>query len=356
MRKETMTRLFTKDNKGAIRVWEISQDDQDIVIVYGQLGGSMQEKREYVPFGKASRTLQEQINLQINSRISRQKDKGYVDTIEKAQQGAKNTLGLLKPMLAQRFDRVNVNLNNVFLQHKYDGNRCIITKKNGILVPYSRNGKVIPADLSHITDGLDLDEGQYIDGELYCHGEKLQTIVSWIKRTQKDTARLKFHAYDMISDKDYNTRLHDLADIVGLHPNIQVAPTVRATGIEEVMTYHKRSISNGYEGTIIRLNDFGYEDGKRSKSLLKLKSFLDAEFKVIDIHESKDGWAILECITEDGKNFRVTAPGSMEEKTDILNFADEYIGQQVNVEYAQLTKDGVPFHPVATGFRNIEEE
>lgn len=349
-------KLYTKDNKGAFREWEIAQDNNEIVIRFGQVGGAIQEKREYVPHGKANRTLQEQIDLQMNSRISRQKDKGYVSTMEEASRGATNQLGLKKPMLAQRFDKVNANFYDVLLQHKYDGNRCCITKRGGKIIAYSRNGKIIPADISHITNGLKLDEGQIIDGELYCHGEKLQTIVSWIKRTQDNTRRLKFHAYDLMSDKAYDKRMHDLVDIIGMHNNVEFVPTVRASGIDQIMQYHKNSILRGYEGTIIRLPDYGYEDGKRSRSVIKLKSFEDAEFEVVDIHESKDGWAILECITDEGVSFRVTSPGSMEEKIEIMNLADEYIGQTVNVEYAQLTKDGVPFHPVATGFRDIMGE
>jgi len=349
-------RLFIRDNKGSLREWSITQDGSEIVIRFGQIGGSIQEKRELVPFGKAGRTQQEQIDLQIKSRISKQKDRGYTDTIEKAQQGAKNQLGFDRPMLAQRFDRVNPNLDNVMLQRKLDGNRCCITKRNGRIIPYSRNGKIIPADLSHITDGLSLNEGQTIDGELYCHGEKLQTIVSWIKRTQDDTARLRFHAYDIFDDRPYDKRMYDIIDIIGDNKSAEFIPTIRASGADEIYGYHKRSLNLGYEGTIIRMPDYGYESGKRSRSLLKLKTFLDAEFEVSDIIESKDGWAILECIIPEGGTFRVSAPGTMDEKVEILDFAEEYIGQFVNVEYAQLTKDGKPFHPVATGFRNIFDE
>lgn len=349
-------KLYIKDNKGAFREWEISQDDDEVVIRFGQVNGAIQEKREHVPYGKAGRTVQEQIDLQINSRISRQKDKGYVPSMEEASRGAKNQLGLKKPMLAQRFDRVTVNLSNVLLQKKLDGNRCCITKQGGKIIPYSRNGKIIPADLSHITDTLQLDEGQTIDGELYCHGEKLQTIVSWIKRTQDNTERLKFHAYDLMVDDAYDKRMYDLIDVIGNSKTAEFIPTVRASGIEHIMSYHKHAINQGYEGTIIRLPDYGYEDGKRSRSLLKLKSFHDSEFEIIDIHESKDGWAILECVTDDGKSFRVTAPGTMEDKVEIFENAEFYIGEYVNVEYAQFTKDGIPFHPVATAIRNPMEE
>ena len=349
-------KLYIKDNKGAIRQWEIGQDDQDIVIRYGQLNGSIQEKREYIPYGKVNRTVQEQIDLQINSRISRQRDRGYVDTIEEAKKGATNRLGFAKPMLAQKLDRSNADLSNVYLQHKLDGNRCLITKQNGKVIPYSRNGKIIAADLTHITDGLALKEGQTIDGELYKHGKSLQTIVSWIKRNQEDTKKLHFHAYDLMEDEDYLTRMHNMIDIIGDHESVTPVPTIKASGIDQINRHHKHWLDMGYEGTIIRLPDYGYEAGKRSKSLLKLKTFLDNEFMIVDILESKDGWGILECQLDNGKTFRVTAPGTMEDKIEVLDNAEFYIGEWVKVEYAQLTKDGVPFHPVAIMFRNTKEE
>ena len=34
----------------------------------------------------------------------------------------------------------------------------------------------------------------------------------------------------------------------------------------------------------------GYEDGKRSGSLIKLKDWLDQEFKIVDVSASADGW------------------------------------------------------------------
>ena len=352
-------KLYIKDNKSVIRCWEIGYDKQDIVIRYGQVNGSIQEKREFVPFGKANRSVQAQIDLQIDSRISRQRDRGYVDTMEEAKRDVTNQLGLAKPMLAQKLNQTSIDLRKVYLQRKLDGNRCLITNLNGKIIPYSRNGKVIAADLSHITDGLRLEEGQTIDGELYKHGESLQTIVSWVKRDQEDTKKLKFHAYDLIGDQDYLTRMYNMIDIIGYHgyhDSIMPVPTVEATGMGQINDFHRRGIEGGYEGTIIRMPGYGYETGKRSKSLLKLKTFLDAEFQVIDIHESKDGWGILECELENGKTFRVTAPGTMEEKVEVFDNAEFYIGEWVNVEYAQLTKDGIPFHPVATAFRDIEKE
>lgn len=346
------TTLYMLGNDGNIREWSIAVKDFDIVIHHGVLNGAIQEVIEEVPEGKASRTREEQIMSRVASRISRRIDMGYTRNIEDAKTRPTNRLGLYKPMLAQQIKNVPKfdPDEGVFVQRKYDGNRCIIGNVGGDIIAYSRNGKPVPADLSHITDDLFLRDGEFIDGELYAHGEKLQTIVSWVKRTQDNTKKLKFHAYDLINSKPYDERLAQLEHMVG-GETTEVVPTYTAWSIEEVNAYHKLFRDEGYEGTIVRWSDAGYEDGKRSKSLIKVKSWLDKEFKVIGIHESKDGWAILECDLE-GKTFRVSAPGTIADKTNILKNKIEYLGRWVNVEYSMVTKDGIPFHPVAKYFRD----
>lgn len=351
------THLYIKGNDGNIREWRIGVDNYTIVIWHGVLGGSLQMVTEEVPEGKAGRTREDQIMSRLASRISRRIDMGYTRNLDEAMNNkATNRLGLFKPMLAQPFKNVpKFNPYGAFVQRKYDGNRCIIGKVAGEIVCYSRNGKLIAADLSHITSDLVLEEGDFLDGELYCHGEKLQTIVSWIKRDQESTKRLKYHVYDLISDDPYGKRLiHLVRKVQG--DNAEIVPTEIVDGMEKIMDLHKVYLLEGYEGTIIRWSDSGYEDGKRSKSLIKLKSWMDDEFLVVNIHESKDGWAILECdVDEDtGQTFRVSAPGSIAEKIEILENSIDYIGKMVTVEYSALTIEGKPFHPVAKVFRDYE--
>ena len=102
---------------------------------------------------------------------------------------------------------------------------------------------------------------------------------------------------------------------------------------------------------MLRTNDRGYEPGKRSSQILKAKRWLDSEFCVVDITASADGWAILHCANPFGPTFKVSAPGTIQQKTEVLNNKDLYIGRCVTVEYADLTKDRVPFHPVALNWR-----
>jgi DNA ligase-1 len=352
------TCLYTQGKKGEIRKWAIEVIDWNIVISHGQLGGTMQIKTERVEHGLAARSRKEQIMSRVASRISKQMDKGYVQSLQDAQDNKPtNVLGLAKPMLAQKFrDIKNVDLENSFIQHKYNGHRCLITKQRGKVIAYSRNGRIIDS-IEHITDsiGHELGEGETLDGELYKHGVKLQTISSWIKRSQSDSRSLNYVAYDVMLLEPYKVRLNRLINFLK-YEHIAIAPTRCALEVTSIQKALKDSISAGYEGLIIRQGDEGYEAGIRSRSLLKLKQCLDGEFPIIDIIESKDGWAILECMTPEGHSFRVSAPGTIQDKIDVLDDAEEYIGKYIQIEFFEYTSKSIPFHPVAIAFRDIESE
>lgn len=344
-----MTTLYIRDNRGELREWSIYAEDDGLVIEHGLVEGVKQTKFEAIDYGKAARTQSEQIASRIQSRINKMLDRGYVEDIQQAMDSKPvNRLGLFKPMLAQKIQDVYVSFRDTFVQRKYDGNRCIIANVDGEVIAYSRNGKPITS-IRHILSTINLEPGDAVDGELYCHGVPLQTIVSWIKREQEDTKKIQYVTYDYISSDPFVERLDYLTTIIGR--NVTVAPTIRVGSMEEVNGLFKHFRDEGYEGAIIRDGILGYEDGKRSKSLLKMKEWYDDEFYVVDIHASKDGWAILECLMNNGKTFRVSAPGVIWEREEVLRKRLAYIGRYVTVEYAYMTKDGIPFHPIAKCWR-----
>lgn len=84
--------------------------------------------------------------------------------------------------------------------------------------------------------------------------------------------------------------------------------------------------------------------GGRGEIEIQLKG--EDEFVVVDITASKDGLGILQCITDDGVTFSVSAPGTMENKRKVLEDKEIYIGALVNVSYINMTANKVPFHPV----------
>lgn len=342
-----MTTLYLRDNKGALRKWSIYTEEHGLVIEHGLVDGATQTKYEYIPEGKVKRTLEQQIELQKQSRISKMLDKGYIYDIDEAMaQQPRNRLGFVKPMLAQRIENVTVDYSNAYVQRKYDGNRCMITHNGSQVVAYSRNGKLINT-IPHILESIELLPGDTLDGELYCHGETLQTIVSWVKRLQDGSQYLKFMAYDYVCDKPFTERLELLLQVPHLPSVCEIAPTYAVGSTDDVINHFELFRNEGYEGAMVRWGNAPYEDGKRSKSLVKVKEWLDAEFSVVNITASRDGWAVLTCKMPSGKTFDVSAPGTMDERTYVLENAAKYIGMKVKINYAYLTADGVPFHPVA---------
>lgn len=80
----------------------------------------------------------------------------------------------------------------------------------------------------------------------------------------------------------------------------------------------------------------GYEQGKRSKTLLKVKDFQDGEFLVVDVQRGKRNErldtevAIFVCETADKKQFNVTAPGTAQEKDHYYHHAKKLYWKRVN--------------------------
>lgn len=216
-----------KQTPNGIRFWEAEADYpmEGILITHGIVGGAIQEQFEHVEENQSGRSVEEQIDLRIESRASKKRDIGYKDSIGEAKlDSSTNTLGFHRPMLARRFDKMTrVKFDGSYLQMKYDGHRCLVTRTSTGLVAYSRNGKRITT-IDHILEGIRIPIGVTLDGELYNHGTPLQTITSWVKKRQHSTKKLEYIVYDTIADADYHDRISMIRSYkLGL--NARVAPT-----------------------------------------------------------------------------------------------------------------------------------
>lgn len=331
--------------------WSIQSEDCVLIMQFGYVNGAMQTKTEVVEVNQSGRDLEAQVALKLQSRVNKQVDKGYCYSIAEAVANkGLNSLNLIRPMLAKKIrDVKDIDFNNSLLQFKYNGHRCLITNIDGEYIAYSRNGKVITS-IKHIVENLVIPEGHTVDGELYCHGVKLQTIGSWVKRDQEDTKKLSYIMYDTMLNVPYRLRQEAMYSYGRATDKISIAPTQDFSSDTPITEKLDLAISKGYEGLMLRQNKFGYDCGTRSKSLIKIKKHLDEEFLVIDIHQSKDDWAILECLVG-STAFRVSAPGTIDNKRNILYNRSQYIGKYINVEFFEWTADGKPFHPVATYWR-----
>ena len=307
-------------------------------------------------------TPEEQAVLENISKSKRKIDKGYVKTKKAAEAPATNALGLKKPMLATSLDKVkpeSIEWDTAYVQPKLDGHRALFV--DGVL--YSRSGKVI--NLPHIVDAINESgcQGLHLDGELYLHGKTLQELGSLIKKLTPESEQVEYHIYDVVDENaTFSERTEDFEEGSGFefHPKIVVNPTFSVDCMEEVMEHHKQWREEGYEGTMLRFGEDGYGTDKRSRKLLKVKEFHDAEFKVIGYEEGKPyirgnkkyRVPVWICETESGGTFNVTAAGNMHEKAVEWENRDECVGNMLTVKFHNMSKDNIPQLPIALQWRD----
>lgn len=367
--------LYKRDGRGFIRYWKCYEVDDGIEMEFGVLGGTPQFQYEEIEFGKGGRDQDEQIASRINSRVNSKLDDGYLYDLEKVKASSKalNRMGFSKPMLAKKQEDVNLSVvcsKPFYIQYKLDGNRCLIHNDGERLIAYTRNGKEFTT-LSHIVDKLRdvVPPGYTLDGELYIHGVSLQSIVSLVKRKQPDTEKVIYHVYDMISDQPFSERYSELETILSDFKDNPTLPIrlVKTARYEpdspvELGEVLKEARLLKYEGLMLRsdykavrntMTKTGYEDGKRSATLIKFKEWESEEFKVIDIIPSKDGWARCVCECKGGE-FTASCPGDMSFRRYVMENKHLFIGKKLTCEFAYWTAERKPFHPTAVAFRDYE--
>ena len=318
--------------------------------------------------GRANETTPlEQAHKEMASRIQKQLDKGYVETLEQADAPPVNSLGLLKPVLAtvlEKVDPAKIDWSSAYLQKKLDGHRCMYS--GGVLS--SRGGKEI--NLPHILDAIKtagLGDLQ-LDGELYVHKMPLQQIGSLIKAPREESLVLQYVVYDVPCDsRSFKERfVTGLNPVATLGTNIQILETVKVTNMREVRELTAKWVADGYEGSILRFGSKAYEFGKRSRLLLKIKEYQDAETKVVDWVETKTNTLVGEDgVSTSYKNFNyvcenpfgdgtfeVAAEGTHKEVDAYFNEGpDKNIGRKLTFKYFSLSDDNLPQQPVMLGWR-----
>lgn len=315
--------------------------------------------------GRANQTTPaQQAVMELDSRVNKQLDKGYVRTLEEASAPATNALGLEKPMLAHPIDKVKpeaIDWDNAFAQPKLDGHRCLF--KGGVL--YSRNGKVI--NLPHIVEAIHAAglQNLHLDGELYIHGMLLQDIGSLVKKPREESRKLQYHVYDVVMDCRYSKRISYLrgslpTDILlsrycSADVPLQAVPTIQVQDRSQLTMLHENWKEVGFEGSILRHGMAPYETDKRSASLLKVKDFSDAEAIVIAVERGTPNgefevpvWTLqMPC----GRTFKATAHGNAQQKHAQWEMRHTYMGRPLTYQHFGHSKDGIPLLPVALRWR-----
>lgn len=371
MANKKFPRLYKATTNGDAQVWEISVFERrgvpHIRSVFGLKNGKKQEVEEPITVGKNigkqnETTPFEQAVKEAQARWERQISRNaYGETLE-----ASEAVRWAGPMLAQVFDKhkQKVDWSTAFAQPKLDGFRLLAKKTLKGVVLVSRENQPMSAltDLQKLIEEV-WAKGDFgsdtFDGEAYCHGLSLNQVASACKRKSDLTAKIQFHVYDCILPsapfKERSERAQAFVQLAA-STSIHAVATVKVRTEAELMTCQRDFVSSGYEGAMLRHGNSGYQAGKRADTLLKVKTFFDGEFEIVDWKPGRGKFAavpIFTCKTDAGHVFDVTAPGDMTTKAELGANAAACVGKKMTVKYQYFTKTDtpVPFLPVAIGLR-----
>ena len=276
---------------------------------------------------------------------------------------------MIKPMLAHKFDDSRVDWSKpVYIQPKLDGVRCLLTKDGG----FSRTGKKF-MNLAHIELALIPFFKKYpdlvLDGELYNHKLKndFEKIISLVRK-QKPTADdrrdaqhlVQFHVYDYIDGiyDNYKNRMQTLVVSDIYDAQIKYVPAKLVDSYNYARDLHATYLSEGYEGSIIRLDGL-YKHG-RSYDLMKFKDFSDTEATIIgyELGKGKRTGTLGKFIMLDDEGVEFGCPPgkgyNYKDLAEMLKNVTDYIGKRATFTYFQRTQAGSYRHPLFKCIRNYE--
>lgn len=369
MTKGTLPTLFHKGRKGAMYQWSVWTEGADICTEYGQVDGQLQVSRKAASaknVGQSNATTPtEQAEREARAMHKHKMDRKYSPTPEEAQEE------LFLPMLAHDHEKKAKYVRfPLTVQPKMDGLRCMAFWDGDQVRLQSRQGKDLCC--RHIKDTLEswMPKDTVLDGELYQHGVGFQTITKLVKKERPESVGVEYHVYDCPifrgeEGKTWQDRMTSLAELMNLQ--VQIQPTGSGSKIvfvdsrtakdwNDIRLLHASFMQDGFEGTILRMQDGLYEFGYRSPALLKYKDFKDDEFVISGYREGEGKYAgciVWECKTASGQEFRVVPRGTLEEKRDWYQNARSYVGRYLKVRYQELTDDGIPRFPVGVGIRDM---
>jgi DNA ligase 1 len=385
-----LTKLYARTSTGAVQQWEIEIEANWYRTTYGQVDGQLVTTlptycKGKNP-GKANETNGEEQALKEAQAIWKKKIKeDYKEDISKIDETS-----FFQCQLAKQFEDYKDKIKYpVAIEDKLNGVKCIFRKSGA----FSRTGEEFFC-LDHIKEELsplfDKFPNLILDGELFNPTLKneLNTIASLVSVNRKDKdvsdedrqrakEIIQYHVYDgfgyslpdvggithLQQDTPFEFRKIDLSYII---KNLQYC---KFHGFEYVHSYDEitslmdKVREEKREGIMIKVLDAPYEN-KRSKNMLKLKVFYDAEYEVVDFVEGEGNWAgkVKKVICKlpqtslNGKDtFESNIRGTMESLEHLWNTKEQHIGKRVTVEYQELSVYNIPLIPYCDAlFRDYE--
>jgi DNA ligase 1 len=387
--------LYQKTNTGAIQRWTIGVEGNVITTIHGQVDGKLQITADTITEGKNpgkanATTPEQQAEKEAQAKWTKQKKKGYVESIEDARAGKVDESvikGGIEPMLApsEIYPHYKKDLTwPVYTQPKLDGNRCIGFVNDGTLWTRTRKPiRSVPHIVAALHDAL-CDRALIPDGELYQHEyrDHFEDLMSLIRPPGPVEGHevVEYWIYDLPSNKGkFSERYAELVELfkqVDPAGPLKLVPTLVANNEDEIWAHHELNLAAEYEGTMIR-NDGPYEEGRRSRHLQKLKTWKEAEYPIIGFADGrgKDAGTVAafycsispgylpEALNEICENlasgrpelrgFKARLKASYDYRRQLF-IKKDFIGKPLTLKYQNLTADGKPRFPIGKAIRDYE--
>ncbi|KAL4235333.1 hypothetical protein ACF0H5_006968 [Mactra antiquata] len=249
-------------------------------------------------------------------------------------------------LLAHKYQDGETNPTGWWMSEKYDGVRAYW---NGRCF-YSRSGNAFYAP-SWFTE--DLPKDMDLDGELFVGRKKFQSIASIVKKSEPQLwEKVRYYVFDAphLEEQPFETRMKAIKDYFDKAKPGYAKFVVheKCTGSDHVDKELKRIIDLGGEGLMIREPGSKYER-KRSKTLLKIKKFHEAEALVIGYEPSKsnkDLTGALKVQMANGKEFKVGTGLSKKDRK-----SPPKVETIITYKFQEYTNSGKPRFPTYVGIR-----
>ena len=270
--------------------------------------------------------------------------------------------------LAQNYDGKCDWNDSWYASRKLDGVRCLaVVDEKGECTLYSRMGKEFTT-LNKVKEAIEATNiiNTVFDGEICLidedGNEDFQGVMKQLRRKDHQIENPTFMIFDGIYKPDFDKgkskiKLSDrlstlrtwLYDHNSRNPNqstLRYLDQAQITDGRHFDMWGQMASDGNWEGFMLR-KDVGYE-GKRSKNLLKVKTFHDAEYTVVDadfgpmavVRDGKEKQeTMLSQVWIEHKGYKVKVGSGFNQEQRIKYMNESIIGKTITVQYFEETKN-----------------
>lgn len=252
-----------------------------------------------------------------------------------------------------------------YASRKLDGVRCLaVVDFEGNCKLYSRMGKELTT-LNKVKEAIEATNviNQVFDGEICLMDENgnedFQGVMKELRRKDHQIENPIFMIFDMIHKPEFDNQKgteilsERLAKLRAWQGGRRTDAKILRYTEQFVITdgrhfdmWGQIAAEKGWEGFMVR-NDVGYE-GKRSKNLLKIKKFFDAEYEVIDFDTDtaevvRNGRSetieMLSQVWIEHKGHKVKVGSGWTQDQRLQYMDGSIVGKTITVQYFEETKN-----------------